>query len=165
MRITSLVLALVAAGALAAFGQEGTGQEIKEGAKKAGEKIKQGAETVGEKTKEAAKTVGEKTKETAETVTKKTKETVEGKAQVRKRKRLPVQPTENPERHRRGLKCKPPRSNPQIRSPIRLHRPPAVAECAQATALSNSESSRRCKAPPLRFGLAQARWVGPIWRG
>src|SRR5207244_12178356 len=63
MRITSLVLALVTAGALAAFGQEETVQEIKHGAKKAGEKIKEGAETVAETTKEAAKTVGEKTKE------------------------------------------------------------------------------------------------------
>jgi uncharacterized protein HemX len=78
MKITNLVLALVIAGALAAFGQEGTAQDIKQGAKEAGEKIKEGAETVGEKTKEAAKAVGEKTKETAETVDKKTKETVEG---------------------------------------------------------------------------------------
>src|SRR6266567_3137093 len=78
MKITSLVVALVAAGALAALGQEGTVQDIKHGAKKAGEKVKEGVETVGEKTKEAAETVGEKTKETAETVAKKTKETVEG---------------------------------------------------------------------------------------
>jgi hypothetical protein len=84
MKIASLILALVAAGAIAAFGQEGTGQEIKEGAKKAGEKIKQGAETVGEKTKEAAETVAEKTKETAKTVTKKTKETVEGTSEKAK---------------------------------------------------------------------------------
>jgi hypothetical protein len=75
MRVTTLVLALLAAGALPALGQEGTAQDIKQGAKKAGEKVKEGVETVGEKTKEAAKTVGEKTKETAETVGKKTKET------------------------------------------------------------------------------------------
>ena len=78
MRIRSLVVVLVAAGALAALAQEGTMQDIKHGAKKAGEKIKEGAETVGEKTKEAAETVGEKTKETTETVAKKTKETVTG---------------------------------------------------------------------------------------
>jgi hypothetical protein len=77
MRITGLIVALLAAGALAALGQEGTVQDIKHGAKKAGEKIKEGVETVGEKTKQAAETVGEKTKETAETVGRKTKETVE----------------------------------------------------------------------------------------
>jgi hypothetical protein len=63
MRITSLVIVLVAATALAALGQEGTMQDIKHGAKKAGETIKGGLETVGEKTKEAAETVGEKAKE------------------------------------------------------------------------------------------------------
>jgi hypothetical protein len=77
MRITSLVIVLVTATALAALGQEGTIEEAKHGAKKAGETIKNGVETVGEKTKDAAETVGEKTKETAETVGKKTKETVE----------------------------------------------------------------------------------------
>src|SRR6266404_7126100 len=77
MRITSLVIVLVAATALAALGQEGTIEEAKHGAKKAGETIKNGLETVGEKTKDAAETVGEKTKETAETVGKKTKETAE----------------------------------------------------------------------------------------
>jgi hypothetical protein len=70
MRMTSLVVALVAAGALAVLGQEGTVEDIKHGAKKAGEKVKEGVETVGEKTKEAAETVGEKTKEAAETVAK-----------------------------------------------------------------------------------------------
>jgi len=63
MRITSLVIVLVAATALAVLGQEGTIEEAKHGAKKAGETIKNGLETVGEKTKEAAKTVGGKTKE------------------------------------------------------------------------------------------------------
>ena len=77
MRITSLVIVLVTATALAALAQEGTIEEAKHGAKKAGETIKNGLETVGEKTKDAAETVGEKTKETAETVGKKTKETVE----------------------------------------------------------------------------------------
>jgi hypothetical protein len=77
MRVTTLVIALLAAGTMATLGQEGTIQDIKHGAKKAGEKIKEGVETVGEKTKQAAETVGEKTKETAETVGKKTKETVE----------------------------------------------------------------------------------------
>jgi hypothetical protein len=77
MKITSLVIVLVTATALATFGQDGTLQEIKHGAKKTGKTIKNGLETVGEKTKDAAETVGEKTKETAETVGKKTKETVE----------------------------------------------------------------------------------------
>jgi gas vesicle protein len=77
MKITNLIVALLAAGTVAVFGQEGTVQEIKHEAKKAGQKIKEGAETVGEKTKQAAETVGEKTKETAETVGRKTKETVE----------------------------------------------------------------------------------------
>jgi hypothetical protein len=63
MRITSLVIVLVAATALVAFGQEGTLQEIKHGAKKTEETIKNGLATVGEKTKDAAETVGEKTKE------------------------------------------------------------------------------------------------------
>jgi methyl-accepting chemotaxis protein len=62
MRIMSLVIALVAATAFAALGQEETIEDIKQGAKKAGEKIKEGAETVGEKTKEAAKTVAKETK-------------------------------------------------------------------------------------------------------
>ena len=73
MKITNLIVALLAAGTVAVFGQEGTVQEIKHEAKKAGQKIKEGAETVGEKTKQAAETVGEKTKETAETVGRKTK--------------------------------------------------------------------------------------------
>jgi gas vesicle protein len=77
MKITSSIVALLTAGTLAVFGQEGTVQDIKHDAKKAGEKIKEGVETVGEKTKQAAETVGEKTKETAETVGRKTKETVE----------------------------------------------------------------------------------------
>src|SRR4029077_830708 len=77
MKITNLIVALLAAGTVAVFGLEGTVQEIKHEAKKAGQKIKEGAETVGEKTKQAAETVGEKTKETAETVGRKTKETLE----------------------------------------------------------------------------------------
>ena len=77
MKTTSLIVALLTAGTLTVFGQEGTVQDIKHDAKKAGEKIKEGVETVGEKTKHAAETVGEKTKETAETVGRKTKETVE----------------------------------------------------------------------------------------
>jgi gas vesicle protein len=77
MKTTSLIVALLTAGTLSVFGQEGTVQDIKHDAKKAGEKIKEGVETVGEKTKHAAETVGEKTKDTAETVGRKTKETVE----------------------------------------------------------------------------------------
>jgi Synuclein len=77
METTSLIVALLTAGTLTVFGQEGTVQDIKHDAKKAGEKIKEGVETVGEKTKHAAETVGEKTKDTAETVGRKTKETLE----------------------------------------------------------------------------------------
>lgn len=77
MKLTSLIVALLTAGTLTVFGQEGTVQDIKHDAKKAGEKIKEGVETVGEKTKHAAETVGEKTKDTAETVGRKTKETFE----------------------------------------------------------------------------------------
>jgi gas vesicle protein len=77
MKTTRLIVALLTAGTLTVFGQEGTVQDIKHDAKKAGEKIKEGVETVGEKTKQAAETVGEKTKDTAETVGRKTKETVE----------------------------------------------------------------------------------------
>jgi hypothetical protein len=77
MKITSLIITLVAATALAAFGQEGTADEVKRDAKKAGETVKNGLETAGKKTKEAAETVGEKTKETAKTVGRKTKETAE----------------------------------------------------------------------------------------
>ena len=77
MKTTSLIVALLTAGTLTVFGQEGTVQDIKHDAKKAGEKIKEGVETVGEKTKHATETVGEKTKETAETVGRKTKETLE----------------------------------------------------------------------------------------
>ena len=78
MKITSLIVILVAAGALTAIAQEGAVEDVKQGAKKAGQKIKQGVETAAEKTKETAETVGEKTKETAETVGKKTKEAVTG---------------------------------------------------------------------------------------
>jgi hypothetical protein len=77
MRIPSFVIALIAATAVAALGQEGTLQDVKHGAKKAGETVKDGVETAGQKTKEAAETVGEKTKETAKTVGRKTKETAQ----------------------------------------------------------------------------------------
>ena len=77
MRITSFVITMVAATAVAALGQEGTLQDVKHGAKKAGETVKDGVETAGQKTKEAAETVGEKTKETAKTVGRKTKETAQ----------------------------------------------------------------------------------------
>ena len=77
MKTTSLIVALLTAGTLTVFGQEGTVQDLKPDAKKAGEKIKKGVETVGEKTKQAAETIGEKTKETTETVGRKTKQTLE----------------------------------------------------------------------------------------
>src|SRR2546429_4840818 len=50
MRITRLVIILVAAAALGALGQEETLKEVKPGAKKEGEAIKDGLETVGDKT-------------------------------------------------------------------------------------------------------------------
>ena len=88
MRITSLVIVLVTATALAALGQEGTIEEAKHGAKKVGETIKNGLETVGEKTKDTVETVGEKTKETAETVETAGQKTKEGaKAAGRKSKK------------------------------------------------------------------------------
>ena len=77
MKTTSFIVALLTAGTLTVFGQEGAVQGIKHDANKAGEKIKEGVETVGEKTKHAAETVGEKTKDTAETVGRKTRETLE----------------------------------------------------------------------------------------
>ena len=77
MKITSLIITLVAATALAALAQEGAVEDVKQGAKKTGQTVKNGLETAGEKTKEAAKTVGEKTKETAKTVGRKTKETAQ----------------------------------------------------------------------------------------
>jgi hypothetical protein len=73
MKVTGLIITLVAAAALAALGQEETVEDIKHGAKKAGETVKEGLETVGEKTKESAETVGEKTKEAAKTVAEETK--------------------------------------------------------------------------------------------
>jgi hypothetical protein len=84
MRIFTLIITLVAATALAAFGQEGTVDEVKRDAKKAGETVKDGLETAGKKTKEAAETVGEKTKETAKTVGRKTKETAQAVGQKTK---------------------------------------------------------------------------------
>ena len=93
MKITSFIITLVAATALAALGQEGALEDVKHGAKKAGRRsrtdLKRRAkrprkprsgpdrQTVGQKTKETAETVGHKTKETAETVGRKTKETAE----------------------------------------------------------------------------------------
>jgi hypothetical protein len=77
MKITRLIITLLAATALAALGQEGTMEEAKHEAKKAGQTVKNGLETAGKKTKEAAETVGEKTKETAKTVGRKTKETAQ----------------------------------------------------------------------------------------
>src|SRR5712672_906691 len=74
MKITSFIITLVSATALAALGQEGALQDVKQGAKKTGETVKNGLETAGKKTKEAAETVGEKTKETAQAVGQKTKE-------------------------------------------------------------------------------------------
>src|SRR6266513_410756 len=77
MKIASLIITLTVATALAALAQEGTMEDVKQGAKKTGQTVKNGLETAGKKTKEAAETVGEKTKETAQTVGRKTKETAQ----------------------------------------------------------------------------------------
>jgi len=77
MKIASLIITLTVATALAALAQEGTMEDVKQGAKKTGQTVKNGLETAGKKTKEAAETVGEKTKETAKTVGRKTKETAQ----------------------------------------------------------------------------------------
>src|SRR5206468_1630290 len=77
MKIASLIITFTLATALVALAQEGTVEEVKQGAKKAGQTVKDGAETAGKKTKETAETVGEKTKETAKTVGRKTKETAQ----------------------------------------------------------------------------------------
>ena len=77
MKITGLIITLLAATALAAFAQEGTMEDVKHGAKKAGQTVKNGLETAGKKTRETAETVGEKTKENAKTVGRKTKETAQ----------------------------------------------------------------------------------------
>ena len=45
MKITTLIVALLGAATLAAFGQEETVKDIEHGAKKAGEKVKEGVET------------------------------------------------------------------------------------------------------------------------
>src|SRR6266545_1478562 len=83
MKISTLIITLVAATALAALGQEGTVDEVKRDAKKAGETVKDGLETAGTKTKEAAETVGEKTKETAKTVHRKSKKALKkAKAEI-----------------------------------------------------------------------------------
>src|SRR6202035_1254306 len=73
MKITSLIITLTVATALAVLAQEGTLEDVKHGAKKAGETVKNGLETAGEKTKETAETVGKKTKETTRTVHQKSK--------------------------------------------------------------------------------------------
>jgi hypothetical protein len=77
MKITSLIITILAATSLAVLAQEGAIQDVKQGAKKAGQTVKNGLESAGQKTKETAKTVGRKTKETAQTVGEKTKETAQ----------------------------------------------------------------------------------------
>src|SRR5436190_13997081 len=135
MRITSLILALVTAGALATFGQEGAVETVKQGAKKTGQKIKEGVETVGEKTKKAAETVGEKTKETAQTVGKKTKEAVEttGEKTTESTKTAHSQIEKSREQ---GQKQKRPSSNRQAKRAIHLHQVQAVADTRKQVVLT-----------------------------
>ena len=73
-RASAIVVALFTVAALTAVGEEGVGEQIKEGAKKTGEAIKDTAKAVGKETKAAAKAVGRATKNTAKTIGEKTKE-------------------------------------------------------------------------------------------
>jgi hypothetical protein len=76
-RTTAIVVAPLMAAALTAVGEEGVGEQIKEGAKKTGEAIKDTAKAVGKETKAAAKAVGRTTKNTAKTIGRETKEAAE----------------------------------------------------------------------------------------
>jgi hypothetical protein len=100
MKMTSLIVALLTAGTLTVFGQEGTVQDIKHDAKKAGEKIKEGVEIGGEKTKQAAETVGEKTNQGSRTAHRKSTNPVnKTKAEAgeeRSSNREPTTPSPNP---------------------------------------------------------------------
>jgi hypothetical protein len=77
MKITRLLIVLLLGTAVAAVGQEGPAEQIKDGAKQTGQAIKETAKTVGKKTKATAKAVGRKTKSTAQKVGRKTKEAAE----------------------------------------------------------------------------------------
>jgi gas vesicle protein len=70
----AIVVALLTAAVLTAVGEEGVGEQIKEGAKKTGQAIKETAKTVGKEVKTTAKAVGRTTKDTAKTIGEKTKE-------------------------------------------------------------------------------------------
>jgi hypothetical protein len=76
-RASAIVVALLTAAALTAMGEEGVGEQIKEGAKKTGEAIKDTAKAVGKETKAAAKAVGRTAKDTAKTIGRETKEAAE----------------------------------------------------------------------------------------
>jgi hypothetical protein len=76
-RATGIIVALLVAVALTAVGEEGVGEQIKEGAKKTGEAIKDTAKAVGKETKAAAKAIGRTTKDTAKAIGRETKEAAE----------------------------------------------------------------------------------------
>lgn len=76
-KTTATVVALWTAAVLTAAGQEGPGEQIKEGAKETGQAIKETAKTVGKEVKSTAKAVGRTTKHTAKAIGKETKETAE----------------------------------------------------------------------------------------
>ena len=76
-RATAIVVALLTAAVITAAGEEGVGEQIKEGAKQTGQAIKETAKTVGKEVKTTAKAVGRTTKHTAKTIGRETKETVE----------------------------------------------------------------------------------------
>jgi hypothetical protein len=73
----AIVVGLLTAAVFTAVGQEGPGEQIKEGAKETGQAIKETAKTVGKEVKTTAKAVGRTTKHTAKTIGKKTKEAAE----------------------------------------------------------------------------------------
>lgn len=76
-RATAIVVALLTAAVITAAGEEGVGEQIKEGAKQTGQAIKETAKTVGKEVKTTAKAVGRTTKHTAKTIGRETKETVD----------------------------------------------------------------------------------------
>ena len=76
-RATAIVVALLTAAVLTAAGEEGVGEQIKEGAKQTGQAIKETAKTVGKEVKATAKAVGKTTKHTAKAIGKETKEAAE----------------------------------------------------------------------------------------
>jgi gas vesicle protein len=76
-KTTVIVVALLTAVWFTAVGEEGVGQQIKEGVKETGQAIKETAKTVGKEVKTTAKAVGRTTKDTAKAIGTETKHTAE----------------------------------------------------------------------------------------